>query len=161
MRLIKNYCRKKTVQYFGLEIQVPEDTIYIATDEDGVVMAFEALPQEFFGDWLCIKNSHGKSNNVMVARVDLEGFDWRQTVVNVSTVPFSLSKAMKGHYVKLRDGRKAKMSQNDKEIFITAERGETYTINEDGYYVRDDREHPNDVLYMWENIDDTDDTTLS
>lgn len=72
----------KAVEYFGLTINVPIDTRYLATDADGEVWSFEFAPTPETDMWnWWAAGSENTSDHV--ANVDLEGLDWRETLVEL------------------------------------------------------------------------------
>lgn len=76
MKLLSN-CYKK-VKYFGMELIVPQYTKYITVDAYGIVCVYARKPQEGFGSsFMAPLNTKYE----MVAVVDLEGMDWRDTLV--------------------------------------------------------------------------------
>lgn len=78
---------KKKIIYFGIELMVPIWTKYVATEDDGVVLAFISKPVVLdetgkkFG--LVIWNNPDADEMEEVAKVDLEGMDWKETLVEV------------------------------------------------------------------------------
>lgn len=75
MQLIKQERLTKTVDFFGVQIQVPEQAKFVAADADGRVFSSTRMPQRGFeGGWYV---THGYQ--VHCAKVNLEGVDWRQT----------------------------------------------------------------------------------
>jgi hypothetical protein len=77
MKLLKEL---KPVTYFGINLLVPQWTKFIATDQDGLIYAYEGRPVTgLFYDWV---NEYG-DNAEHIERADLEGMDWKQTLVEV------------------------------------------------------------------------------
>lgn len=68
------------ITYYGLELQVPNRANYVAVDENGDVMWYENKPfsDEYEGIWI---TNEGQSGDV--CRVDLEGENWMNTLVEV------------------------------------------------------------------------------
>lgn len=70
----------KTVNYFGIQLTVSQDTKYLVTTRDGDIIASEQMPMFYddlgwcydWGEW-CTK----------IAKVDLEGMDWKYTLMEV------------------------------------------------------------------------------
>jgi hypothetical protein len=85
MKLINTESNLKTVEYFGLLLDVPHDTWYLATSPRGEVSAWsEGKPQAIKSHnsgywWSC--SDHDCLG--VVAVVDLEGMDWTQTAREV------------------------------------------------------------------------------
>ena len=78
MKIIEMYGCTKPVYYFGLNLEVPEWTKYIAVDEFGNLYCFddENKPwQTRDGLW----DSDGKQE--ILAKVKLEGADWNLTLM--------------------------------------------------------------------------------
>lgn len=75
MRLIK----QGNIEYFGLKIDVPAGTKYVATDCNGNVWAYSHRPlPNNLGEWYKTAGSQE-----FVVLVDLEGMDWRQTRIEL------------------------------------------------------------------------------
>lgn len=70
----------KTVDYFGIQITVESDINYLATTSSGVVIAFEQEPEL---DPKCGWLSQWEDFTISVATVDLEGRDWKETLLEV------------------------------------------------------------------------------
>lgn len=79
--------QKKKVIYFGMELMVPFWTKYVATEDDGLVLAFKSKPVVLdetgkkFG--LVIWNNPDADEMEEIATVDLEGMNWKETLVEV------------------------------------------------------------------------------
>ena len=72
----------KTVNYFGIQLVVSQDTKYLVTTAKGEVIASEQIPDlDFDSDigWLYDWGAY----TVCVASVDLEGMDWKETLMEV------------------------------------------------------------------------------
>jgi hypothetical protein len=70
----------KTVDYFGLKLIVDKDTNYLTTSPEGSVIASFGVPEldptlGWMYDW--------GTYTTVVAEVDLEGVDWKDTLVEV------------------------------------------------------------------------------
>lgn len=62
------------VNYFGIELTVPNDVRYIATDSDGCVYGYYVEPNLGGRCWNVYDDA------VSLATVDLVGTDWRATL---------------------------------------------------------------------------------
>lgn len=75
----------KPVEYFGAEFQVPAETRWLATDANGFVLSYSSRPTidlECADDrWLYDKDDTVITD--MVAIVNLQGYDWKETLVEV------------------------------------------------------------------------------
>lgn len=70
----------KTVDYFGVMLAVGDNIRYLATTKDGDVIAFDQKPARHMElGWL----SACESFIVSIAKVDLEGMDWKDTLMEV------------------------------------------------------------------------------
>lgn len=72
----------KTVDYFGIQLNVSQDTKYLVTTSEGHVIASEQKPE--FDD----KSGWGWCYDwdewiTKIAKVDLEGMDWKDTLMEV------------------------------------------------------------------------------
>lgn len=76
MKLVKNYM--KSVVYNGIELSVPFDTKYLAVDRDGQIFAYNNEPSCGRGQW------YDCDCETVIARIDLEGADWRESLVEVA-----------------------------------------------------------------------------
>ena len=84
MKLLKSKLqRTKKVEYFGLGICVPIWVSYIATDEDGDVYGLSHEPSIYKDFWRRDDSDFYNSMEVCVAEVDLEGLDWKDTLVEL------------------------------------------------------------------------------
>lgn len=71
--------RFKKVNYFGLELVVEKEAKFLATDENGGVYSFTKeteINKDNESVW------YGKGTE-WIAEVDLEGLDWRETLVEL------------------------------------------------------------------------------
>ncbi|WP_448512149.1 hypothetical protein [Photorhabdus laumondii] len=71
------------VKYFGIELSVPHWTKFIATDEMGLVFAYNMLPRTEF---LCYERWGSDSpsfQDEVIAVVDLEEMNWKETLVEL------------------------------------------------------------------------------
>lgn len=68
--------KMKTVDYFGLSLDVPEGSKCITTDANGTVCAWHELPEtnDYETEWGCAFPPS------VVAHVHLHGLDWRETL---------------------------------------------------------------------------------
>ncbi|MGV8004275.1 hypothetical protein QPK14_21285 [Photorhabdus temperata subsp. temperata] len=81
MKLIKSLqIETKTVDYFGIQLTVLGSVEYLATDEDGLVCAYDECPRKDLCAWLA---SRDNPFYTPVAIVDLEDMDWKDTLVQV------------------------------------------------------------------------------
>jgi hypothetical protein len=67
----------KKVTYFGIKLNIPKGYRYVATDSDGRVYAFKHKPNTGNSAWVCVTD-----NFSFVVDVELEGEDWRDTLVS-------------------------------------------------------------------------------
>ncbi|ERT13447.1 hypothetical protein [Photorhabdus temperata] len=70
----------KNVDYFGIQLTVLGSVEYLATDEDGLVCAYDECPRKDLCAWLA---SRDNPFYTPVAIVDLEDMDWKDTLVEV------------------------------------------------------------------------------
>ena len=86
MKLIRlpNRRKMKTVQYFNLELIIPENIKYISVDQEGEIVLWFAVHEPYVrmyswgvDDWV------GEASDYDVGKVDLEGMDWRDTLVEL------------------------------------------------------------------------------
>ena len=79
MKLISlNQHLLKPIIYFGIVIEVPEDVLYVAADEDGEMYGYETEPYcRKTGDWECYDKSY------FLGVADLEGMNWKETLRGV------------------------------------------------------------------------------
>lgn len=87
---IANVIKLKEVQYFNLTLMVPEETRYISADEDGVLIPWFASPVPELISLILKDDWCGEEIDYDLGTVDLEGLDWRGTMVDIgstSTVP--------------------------------------------------------------------------
>lgn len=93
MKLIKELPMLKTVSFHGVIMQVPEETRYLAASANGTVTAYAIckpkLQKTALGNhqfwWGLDDCMNGCQDNTLgeVAQVDLEGMDWRDSIVCV------------------------------------------------------------------------------
>lgn len=69
----------KEVNFFGLELMVYSRAKFICCDADGGVYSFDDKPKADLKQNLWL----GTLNTNWVAEVDLEGMDWRETLVEI------------------------------------------------------------------------------
>lgn len=82
MRVLSQVVHTKEVEYFGNKLDVPEWVRWLATDQDGTVYGFEYEPtlMDIETKW----TSYWEDDNFCeMAEVDLEGMDYKQTLVKV------------------------------------------------------------------------------
>lgn len=79
---VPNSTKMKTVQYFNLELIVPEDIKYISVDSEGEIALWFGVYKPYVrmyswgvDDWV------GETCDMDMGTVDLEGVDWRDTLV--------------------------------------------------------------------------------
>ena len=86
MKFIREPKRPKTkeVYYFNLKLIVPEATKYISVDQDGEIIVWMDVPKPYIRlytwgveDWV------GEVIECDLGQVDLEGIDWKTTLVEV------------------------------------------------------------------------------
>ncbi|OCQ53617.1 hypothetical protein Ppb6_01243 [Photorhabdus australis subsp. thailandensis] len=68
------------VNYFGIELSVPHWTKFIAMDEIGLALAWNKKPSQLKGYW---DSESLQSQYEIVAIVDLEDIDWKETLVEI------------------------------------------------------------------------------
>lgn len=73
MKLING---QKQVEYFGLTLYVPDWVKWIATDANGEVFAYSKILNQW-GDMF------DGNDPKYITQVDLEGMDWRETLMEV------------------------------------------------------------------------------
>ena len=76
MKLISKPDTKK-VNYFGIDLVVPRWTKYLATDKNGEITAYNSKPKLDKTSWVFV------GRFCFVTDVDLEGQDWRETLMEV------------------------------------------------------------------------------
>lgn len=84
MKLIRTLASRKmkTVQYFNLELIVPEEIAYISVDDIGEIILWLGVHTPYIrtyswgeDDWV------GEVFELDMGQVDLEGMNWRDTLV--------------------------------------------------------------------------------
>lgn len=88
MNILVEYNQYKTVKYFDIELNVPFDTRYLATDGDGEVYAFRVGWKNPIADtsyWDFCKGLYVElyDEPTLVAEVDLQGMDWKETLQEI------------------------------------------------------------------------------
>ena len=84
MKLLKSKLQEtKEVEYFSLTLTVPKTVNYIATDEDGDVYGLSHKPHIYRNFWRRDDSDFYNSIEVWVATVDLEGMDFKDTLVKL------------------------------------------------------------------------------
>lgn len=82
MKLIKlTQPKTKTVEYFGLTLDVPYWANYLATDNDGELWAYQEIPNYSEG-LICYFESY-EGNNEKIADVDLECLDAKNSLKEI------------------------------------------------------------------------------
>lgn len=83
MKILQEFNQTKPVKYFGLYLNVPYTANYIATDEDGMVWCYDNKPEinKFYSD--CWTYRGYDNNFIEIAEVDLEGMDWKDTLMEI------------------------------------------------------------------------------
>lgn len=70
----------KVIKYFGLKLEVPYWTNFIAADEDGEIHAYESKPENnSYGQWHCYFDECAPEH---ILRVKFDG-DWKDSLVEV------------------------------------------------------------------------------
>jgi hypothetical protein len=78
MKLIQKHLEAKMVDFHGIELQAPVNAAFFAADNDGRVFSYTERPKRYFGGtW------DGGGDMHLIATVDLDGMDWRETLVEV------------------------------------------------------------------------------
>ncbi|HGJ5869388.1 hypothetical protein [Arsenophonus nasoniae] len=81
---------RKFVLYFGIKMSINEDHYFIATDQWGDVMSFKKRPikKDFRFGW---ENDGTDDSELpeLVAKVDLNGIDWNNTLKTVEECLFT------------------------------------------------------------------------
>lgn len=74
----------KQIEYFGLTLNVPEEAKYISVDTDGEIIVWFGIYKPYVRmytwdveDWV------GEVIEYDLGQVDLEGVDWRETLVEL------------------------------------------------------------------------------
>jgi hypothetical protein len=77
---MKQLTPQKSVNYHGINLIVPNNTKWLATDKSCLLCAyFENEPYDTgYNEW---NNLH--SDRIFICQVDLEGMDWRDSLVEV------------------------------------------------------------------------------
>jgi len=70
----------KTVNYFGIQLVVSQDTKYLVTNSEGHVIASEQKPEFDYKNGWCYDWDEWITK---ITRVDLEGMDWKDTLMEV------------------------------------------------------------------------------
>jgi hypothetical protein len=78
MKLIEKFYTGE-VDYFGIKLLLPDGFSYLATDQDGEVWAFYEEPYIGIATWQP-KHYKEKSPPSLLAKVDLKGLDWKETL---------------------------------------------------------------------------------
>ncbi|MEK9497116.1 hypothetical protein V2H77_11745 [Photorhabdus sp. P32] len=71
------------VNYLGIELSAPHWTKFIATDEMGLVFACNMLPNIEFNCYERWGSDSTSFRDEVIAVVDLEGMDWKETLVEI------------------------------------------------------------------------------
>lgn len=65
----------KTVDYFGLNLTLPERSKYITTNHNGLIQSWEIEPHRHDNKWW-----NDVDNPYLIGQVNLHGLDWRETL---------------------------------------------------------------------------------
>lgn len=80
MKLSRLFFDTKTVDYYGVALNVPGDVSYLATDANGWVWGYIIEPYRIDSRW---QNADSGLSMYRIAAVELEGIDWWDTCVTV------------------------------------------------------------------------------
>lgn len=70
------YCAGfKTVDYFGLQLEIPSDHCAIATDADSFIYSYYVEPLPTDNEWFIDNVSY-----CYIGKVNLHGMDWQETL---------------------------------------------------------------------------------
>lgn len=75
---MKQITAQKTVNYFGIDLIVPDEYGFLATDKGGSVYWYEERPEFDKSQW-----DTDASVGSFLCGVDLEGMDWRESLMEV------------------------------------------------------------------------------
>lgn len=67
----------KEVEYFGMKVMVPDDTKWLSTSKRGSVFSHESKPIKHHGYY------SGGDDHVVIGGVDLNGIDWKDTLMEI------------------------------------------------------------------------------
>ena len=75
----------KTIDYFGYEVDVPDDTTHIAADSDGVVYAFVGEPGLGYEVWWPAFGFAGMSRcyTVDCPALDMRSVNWKESLKEI------------------------------------------------------------------------------
>jgi hypothetical protein len=87
MKLLSKEDSITKVNYFGIELLVPERINYLATDKDGEVWAFSEEPVCYvspYEEWVIPQFGVLSRGQELVAKVDLKSVAWNHTLKHYS-----------------------------------------------------------------------------
>lgn len=74
----------KQIEYFGLTLNVPEEAKYISVDTDGEIIVWFGIYKPYVRMYtLDVEDWVGEVIEYDLGQVDLEGVDWRETLVEL------------------------------------------------------------------------------
>jgi hypothetical protein len=73
----------KTVNYFGIELNIPANHYYIAADEDGEVYSYGEKPKPF-DNYFRPENFYSEDDYRTIATVDLCGMNWADSLIELN-----------------------------------------------------------------------------
>ena len=83
MKLKRTFSKTvKPVIYFGIEINIPTEHNFVATDSDGFVYSYKCNP--VINDALRVFQDRSAAEDESICAVDLEGLDWKETLVEIA-----------------------------------------------------------------------------
>lgn len=78
MRIITAAVQYKAVDWHGLTLHIPHDHVAVAADSNGWVYSYGGVPVPLTNNQWALIDSNGYFD---ICQVDLEGTDWRTTLV--------------------------------------------------------------------------------
>ncbi len=72
---------QKKIDYFGVELTIDGRTNFVATDDDGEVYQYLIRPN--FDKYMGVWGSNNPNEVVRLCAVDLDGMDWKETLMEV------------------------------------------------------------------------------
>lgn len=74
----------KEVDFHGNKLTVPNDVKHLAANGDGEIVGFDDKPEPSWGRfWELFSEGDYHDQGLFLGYVDLEGMDWRDTLVEV------------------------------------------------------------------------------
>lgn len=70
----------KSVDYFGLTLQVPKETRFIATDKNGVIFFYSVMPETDTNNWVS-DSEHSVGGFVLTNKHIIE--DWKDSLLEL------------------------------------------------------------------------------